>query len=138
MTQKRIYIAGPMSGLLNENRPEFHAYAQLVREYGNVALNPATLPPGLTQDQYMDICLAMVRSADEVHLLPGWEHSDGAKVEYHYARKRGLHTEEVAGVMPLARKRAQIRAIADQAKQKASLARLFSWLKLGQGGVLKQ
>lgn len=131
MTKKRIYIAGPMSGLPDENRPEFHAYAQLMREYGYVVLNPATLPAGLTQDQYMDICTAMVRAADEVHLLPGWENSAGAKVEYHYALKRGLHTQEAESLMELARRRTRMQVLADKAKQNKSLIRLFAKRPVG-------
>jgi hypothetical protein len=131
MTPRRIYIAGPMSGLPDENRPEFHAYDQLLREYGHVVLNPATLPPGLTEDQYMDICLAMLRASDEVHLLPGWEQSAGAQVEYHYARKRGLYTEEVAHLLPLAKKKQRLQALADKARQEKSLAKLFARLKVG-------
>ena len=42
--QKRIYIAGPMSGLPDCNRPAFHAEANHQRERGHIPLNPATSP----------------------------------------------------------------------------------------------
>lgn len=51
------------------------------------------LPNGLTQAEYMDICLAMVRSVDAVYLLKGWEGSAGARAEYALAEKLGLMTE---------------------------------------------
>ncbi len=42
--RKLIYIAGPMSGLPDCNRPAFHAEANHQRERGHIPLNPATLP----------------------------------------------------------------------------------------------
>lgn len=52
----KIYIAGPMTGYENYNRPMFNAVAQQMLSGGHVALNPATLPDGLSQREYMDIC----------------------------------------------------------------------------------
>lgn len=42
--RKIVYIAGPMSGLPDCNRPAFHAEANHQRERGHIPLNPATLP----------------------------------------------------------------------------------------------
>ena len=82
----KIYIAGPMSGLPGLNRQAFN---RAVRR-GNVALNPAILPDGLEQAEYMDICFAMLRCADEIFLLDGWQQSAGARAEYALAQKLGL------------------------------------------------
>lgn len=87
-----IYIAGPMSGHDNENREAFNKEAARLSQRGHTVLNPAMLPDGLSQAQYMDICLAMLRSAEGVLLLPGWKSSAGATAEYHYAYKLGLKT----------------------------------------------
>lgn len=90
MARIKTYIAGPMTGHPKLNRPAFlDAATQLRKSLGRVVLNPATLPDGLTQAEYMDICLAMIRSADAVFLLQGWENSEGAVAEYHYAKKIG-------------------------------------------------
>lgn len=71
----KVYIAGPMSGLPNFNRAAFnHAHFHLWSK-GHIVLNPARLPDGLTQGEYMDICLAMLRCADAIYMLEGWEHS---------------------------------------------------------------
>lgn len=51
----KIYIAGPMSGLPGFNRPAFHRAAAHIVRRGNVALNPAILPDGLEQAEYVDI-----------------------------------------------------------------------------------
>lgn len=86
----KFYIAGPMTGLPDFNRPAFHNAATRIFEQGHVALNPATLPDGLSQFEYMDICFAMVRAADAIFMLRGWEKSDGAVAEHALAKKLGL------------------------------------------------
>lgn len=86
----RIYIAGPMTGIPEFNRPAFNRAAAKLQASGHVVLNPATLPNGLTQAQYMDICCAMIRCADEIHLLEGWEQSAGARAELALAEKLEL------------------------------------------------
>ncbi|RTP91512.1 DUF4406 domain-containing protein [Enterobacter asburiae] len=85
-----IYIAGPITGILDFNLPAFFRAAGSIAASGHQVLNPATLPKGLTQHQYMDICQAMVRSAYAIFLLNGWEASCGALAELYQARKLGL------------------------------------------------
>lgn len=85
-----IYIAGPMTGLPDFNHPAFFSAALKIAANGHRVLNPAFLTEGLTQHQYMDICQAMVRSADAIFLLNGWENSPGALAELYQARKLGL------------------------------------------------
>jgi len=86
---KRIYIAGPMSGLPDCNRLAFHTEANHQRERGHIPLNPAILPEGLTQAEYMACSLPMVMLADELVMLPGWRDSQGATAEFHLAMKYG-------------------------------------------------
>ncbi|AIJ07342.1 DUF4406 domain-containing protein [Edwardsiella anguillarum] len=86
----KIYIAGPMSGIPKFNRPAFHFEALRLSTLGHVVLNPATLPDGLSQPEYMDICLAMLRCADAIFMLPGWQNSAGAKAEFALAKKLNL------------------------------------------------
>ena len=84
-----IYIAGPMSGIKDHNRPLFNMAAAELTEQGHSVLNPATLPGGLSQGQYMQICLPMVAVADELVMLPGWEQSEVAYIEFLLAKKSG-------------------------------------------------
>lgn len=84
-----IYIAGPMSGIKDFNRPLFNMVAAELADQGHSVLNPATLPDGLSQGQYMQICLPMVAVADELVMLPGWEQSEGAYIEFLSAKKCG-------------------------------------------------
>ncbi|EOX3228819.1 DUF4406 domain-containing protein [Escherichia coli] len=86
----KIYIAGPMTGYPDYNRTAFFSKAKELMEEGHIVLNPALLPAGLCQSEYMDICLAMVRSADAIYLLKGWDVSAGARAEHALAEKLGL------------------------------------------------
>ncbi|EMY6084914.1 DUF4406 domain-containing protein [Escherichia coli] len=86
-----VYVAGPMSGYEQFNRPALHSAAKRLTDKGYVVLNPATLPDGLTQAQYMDICLAMLRCADTIYMLKEWEYSAGARAENALAEKLVLN-----------------------------------------------
>lgn len=87
--RKRIYIAGPMSGIADCNRAAFNAEALHQQQKGHVVLNLAILPDGLTQHEYMQLCCPMVKMADEVIMLPNWINSQGATAEFHLAMKCG-------------------------------------------------
>ena len=79
-----------MTGYEGYNRDAFNAEADIMRLAGRIPLNPAILPDGLSQREYMDICFAMIRAADAVYLLKGFEESKGAMAELAYAEKLGL------------------------------------------------
>ena len=85
-----IYIAGTMTGYDNFNRDAFNKKAKELADRGYSVLNPATLPDGLTQAQYMSICMPMVMCADEIYMLNGWSGSGGATAELALAEKLGL------------------------------------------------
>lgn len=89
----KIYIAGPMSGLPDFNRTAFQMAHLNLKNDGHTVLSPAVLPDGLEQHEYMDICLAMLRCADCIYMLKGWEDSLGAKAEHALADKLGLQIE---------------------------------------------
>lgn len=91
---KKTYIAGPMTGYENFNRQSFNDVAVRLHIEKHTVLNPATLPDGLTQGQYMDICFAMIRAADAIYLLKGYEESKGAMAELAYAEKLELEIIE--------------------------------------------
>lgn len=86
----KVYIAGPMTGIENENREAFNGKALRILSAGDIPLNPAILPAGLEQSEYMDICFAMIRAANRVEFLPGWKNSEDAIAEFTYAKKLGL------------------------------------------------
>jgi hypothetical protein len=89
-TKKTAYLSGPMTGYENFNRESFNLAAKLLAEDGFNVLNPATLPDGLTQTQYMSICQPMVMASTHIYMLKGWMKSNGAVAEHALARKLSL------------------------------------------------
>ena len=79
---KRIYIAGPMSGLPDFNYPAFNAKAAELRALGFHVENPAENPAPHCSSWlgYMRLAVAQLATCDAVYLLPGWRHSRGACV----------------------------------------------------------
>ena len=90
----KVYIAGPMTGLPQFNRPAFHQAALNLSFEKHVPLNPAILPDGLTEADYMAVGLTMLQRADAIYLLTGWQFSAGARAEHALALKLGLEVIE--------------------------------------------
>lgn len=81
----KIYIAGKITGD-PEYRKKFACAARQVEALGHIALNPAELPEGMTPEEYMRICFAMLDVADELWYLADAAKSAGARVEMQYCR----------------------------------------------------
>ena len=95
-----IYIAGKMRGLTDMGREHFHQAEVFMKNMGYKVINPAKLPKDLKLESYMPICLAMLREADTIALLPDWENSVGAQIERQFAvetAKRLIHLKEDLG-----------------------------------------
>jgi hypothetical protein len=96
-----IYIAGPMTGIDQFNYPAFNAAATHLQARGHDVLNPVDSEKHndsgspQTWDWYMRHAIRMLLTADSVALLPGWERSRGARLEFH------LSTELHLDVRPL-------------------------------------
>jgi len=89
----RIYIAGPMTGLPEHNFPAFHAAAKRLREAGWEAVNPAENFGGrrdMSRDTYLRADITLLATCEAMALLPGWEGSRGAMLEYLIAWELGL------------------------------------------------
>lgn len=87
----KVYIAGPMSGFSDLNFPAFKEAAVELRKVGFDVINPAELNP--SGDDYatcMRKDIAELITCDAVWLLPGWEKSKGARLEYQIAVILGL------------------------------------------------
>jgi hypothetical protein len=84
-----IYIAGPMTGLPDDNRPAFNKKAEELQIQGYRVLNPAAIGD-LPYGAYWSINKAMLDGADIIYLLDGWEDSIGAKREFSYAIEKGV------------------------------------------------
>ena len=84
----KIYIAGKIAGD-RRYRAKFREAAKVLEAAGHVVLNPATLPDGLEQADYMRICLAMLDTADLAVFLPDYRESRGAMVEWAWCQRTG-------------------------------------------------
>lgn len=84
-TKKTIYLSGPIAGVA-KYWEAFEKVEDQVMGLGHIVLSPSHLPEGMTNEQYMRICFAMIDCADAVLFLPGSEGSDGAMLEYKYCQ----------------------------------------------------
>ncbi|QGJ94983.1 nucleoside deoxyribosyltransferase [Gordonia phage RedWattleHog] len=82
----RIYIAGPVSGHADYNRPAFEEAARVVREHGHAPVVPIDLEPVVPGQEkswnyYMRLALRALLDTEAVLVLPGWMNSRGATIE---------------------------------------------------------
>lgn len=92
-----IYLAGPMTGLPEFNRPAFNAAAAELRLRGFVVINPAEFFEGQTDlawTAYMAHGMRrLVCDAHALAYLPGWRKSRGAKLEVRTAKAIGIEVK---------------------------------------------
>lgn len=111
-TSKRVYLAGPMTGIPHFNYPAFHAAASALRADGCTVFNPAEHDTEMygkdisnsdgcaikaAQEHGFDRRAALkadltwiCENADAIALLPGWEKSSGANAELALAKALSL------------------------------------------------
>lgn len=94
-----VYLSGPIKGVENY-KDIFNRAAAALEDLGDRVLNPATLPQGMPHNLYMPICLEMIKAADIVILLPGWNNSEGARLEKQFADYQGKPTVEINIYIP--------------------------------------
>lgn len=98
---KRVYLAGPMTGMPGLNYQAFNAKAAELRARGwhveNPAENPA--PPCGSWKGYMRMSIWQLTTCEAIYLLPGWASSQGAAMEYSIAQALGLEVIEAVTLM---------------------------------------
>lgn len=89
---KRIYLAGPMTGIPEFNHPAFHAEAARLRALGYEIINPAELNPDQSLEWHLCMRkdIANLVTCEAIALLPGWQHSTGAHLEMMIAHRVGM------------------------------------------------
>lgn len=96
----KVYIAGPMSGYPDYNRPAFYDVAEAFEEGGWEVFNPAgndvllfgsheACDAAIKEDRKSALRIMLgsdlawiCREADAIAMLPGWEKSYGARAEH--------------------------------------------------------
>lgn len=102
-SRPKCYLAGPMRGYDDYNRPVFFAAAEELRLAGWEVFSPAekdvelgiTAPPGGITDKPLRAFpigddLKWIAESDAVFLLRGWEDSEGAALETEVAIRLGI------------------------------------------------
>jgi len=90
--ENRIYVAGPMTGIEDFNFPAFNAVAAKLRAFGYMVENPAEhgVVEGAEWADYMAYDLTRLGLCGVICLLPGWENSEGAKLEVLIGQRLGM------------------------------------------------
>jgi hypothetical protein len=90
---QKMYLSGPMTGVPEWNHPLFHRVAAEFRLGGFEVCSPAEFFDGdttLERKVYMREAVKYLLDADTVVLLPGWENSEGARLEAKIATQLDL------------------------------------------------
>ncbi|OPZ24169.1 MAG: hypothetical protein BWZ02_02935 [Lentisphaerae bacterium ADurb.BinA184] len=101
---RRIYVSGPMTGLPDHNFPAFHAAAARLREAGYEVINPAENFGGRTdlpRETYLRADVILVAQCEAIAMLPNWQESRGARLEYLLARELNLPVLDADTLQPL-------------------------------------
>lgn len=87
----KIYLSGPMTGVENY-KIIFNLYEDTLTNLGFSVFNPAWFDykNGWSYDEILDLDLAALKNCQAILMLPGWEKSKGACIEYGYAKALGL------------------------------------------------
>jgi hypothetical protein len=85
---KVIYISGPITNDPDYRR-KFNRMENEIQVQAFTVLNPVHLPAGMTDGQYMKICLAMIDAADAVIVLAHWLKTRGSRLETNYCLYTG-------------------------------------------------
>lgn len=93
----RLYIAGPMTGHVDYNYPEFLAAAAKLRSAGYLVTCPAEndLPHPQEWHVYLRHAIKRLVDCDAIATLPAWEHSKGARLEVLIAERLGMPIKTV-------------------------------------------
>lgn len=100
---KRLYLAGPKTGIEDFNFPAFNDMAAKLRARGYVVENPAEhgVVDGAEWGDYMAYDLTRLGLCGMVAVLPGWDASRGARLEVHIARELGMPVLNAHGLVSM-------------------------------------
>lgn len=98
-----IYIAGPITSMVDGNKPAFYEAQRLLQNMGHRTINPYNVAGDQTNwNLALRADLAMMfATCDALVLLPGWERSKGAMLELHNAFHTGMTIFPTIGAVPM-------------------------------------
>lgn len=93
MNIRKIYISGKITGLpIGEVIAKFRTAEGKIRRFGFEPISP--LDNGLPRDaewaDQMGKDIALLLRSDAIYMLPDWQQSEGAMIEYLVARQRRM------------------------------------------------
>lgn len=90
----KIYLSGPITGKASYAASFRELASSCRRKFGGdvTLLDPTRHPTGLRPAEYMRLAFADIDAADAVAFCRDWKESDGAQLEYRYARYTGKTT----------------------------------------------
>lgn len=91
---KRIYISGAITGT-DDYMERFAEAERYLSKAGYEVVNPAKLdlimPKTATHEEYMDMCITLLKMCDGIYMLRGWQDSKGANLELCNAKELKIH-----------------------------------------------
>jgi len=86
--QKKIYIAGKISGLpIEEYTKNFNDAKEYLESLGYEAVNPVEHTDAeMGWEDCMKICIKLILDCDGIYMLENWDASDGAKIELAFGK----------------------------------------------------
>ena len=114
----RCYVAGPMTGLKNFNFESFDRARDILEKRGWEVISPADIDRAegyVTEDEWGNVTqterfnrkkvlrqdFAELLECEAVFMLPGWEHSEGARLERDLAINSGISVFYTLGGDPV-------------------------------------
>lgn len=89
---KLVFISGPMTGILDHNRPAFHEAAHRLRAHGYHVINPAELRPEdhqlLNRCTRRDLQILLAFPVEGIATLP-----DGPEIHPDFPPSKGMKVE---------------------------------------------
>lgn len=93
----RLYVCGPMTGMVDHNFPAFKQAAAELLDAGYEVENPADFGTvdGWAWEDYLKRDIPLMLECQGLALLPGWHLSEGANLERYIATALGLKSKPV-------------------------------------------